>query len=347
MPGTSHIAICDVAGRERRRWGNRCETITIPAQRQRARCALSQYGRQMRERPRLSRPPEREGRRRENGRATVAIPAQRQRARCAFPSTGATSAAVAARVDARPPFAARTVRAIPPRGWAMDEAVATFPIRDGFRQLALRGQVARDVTVIRRIVMKPRRAFPWIENDDGFLEVPADNVHRRNEVGVSAHENENVRPVIESVKEHCRGDVHVRPLFFKLHNLYQSVFCRGTCLTFRFMHGHPYGVLAVEALDDLDIRESGKGLKIDLLAVKRGDVMRICLHWGREVLDRDQVMVVAEELPDKENGIEPLIRRSFEKAVVEIVTVYVCKCSFHGALETARALTLRPRLCTA
>ena len=70
MPGTSHIAICDVAGRERRRWGNRCETITIPAQRQRARCALSQYGRQMRERPRLSQPPARgapAGKRMRNG----------------------------------------------------------------------------------------------------------------------------------------------------------------------------------------------------------------------------------------------------------------------------------------
>jgi len=45
--------------REGRRWAKGCATVTIPAQRQRARCALSQYGRQWRERSRLSRPPAR------------------------------------------------------------------------------------------------------------------------------------------------------------------------------------------------------------------------------------------------------------------------------------------------
>ena len=48
MRGTSHIAICDIAGRKGHRWANGCETVTIPAQRQRARCALSQYDRDKR-----------------------------------------------------------------------------------------------------------------------------------------------------------------------------------------------------------------------------------------------------------------------------------------------------------
>ena len=175
----------------------------------------------------------------------------------------------------------------------MDEAVATLSVWDCVGELALRRKIAGNVAVIRSIVVKPRCAFPWIEYDDGFLEVLADNAHGRDEVCIPAHKNEYVRFDVESIKEHGGGDVHVRALLFELHDLYQAALCRGANLALRFMHGHQHGILAVEPLYNLDIRKSGQSLHIDFLAIKRGAVVRICLHGRSEVLDRNEFVVIA------------------------------------------------------
>ena len=75
--------------------------------------------------------------------------------------------------------------------------------------------------------------------------------------------------------------------------------------------------------------------------------MGICLHRRGEVLYRNKFMVASKECRDKTSWVKPLVRGPLEKPVEEVVPVNVCNCPFHGIIKTARALTFRPRLCTA
>ena len=69
----------------------------------------------------------------------------------------------------------------------------------------------------------------------------------------------------------------------------------------------PYGIVS-GSWHCADIRKSGQSLHIDFLAIKRGAVVRICLHGRSEVLDRNEFVVIAQKCLDKADRIKPLVR---------------------------------------
>lgn len=183
-------------------------------------------------------------------------------------------------------------------------------IRNAVGQLALGEDVARNVLVIGGVVAQPGDSVVWIENNDRLAEILAHDVDGTDEVRVSADQNKNVGLVMESVHQHRRGDVDVGTLFFQLDDTDHAVASRVARLAGVFIDGHPSSVFAVEALNDLNLGKGGKRLKVNLLMVKGGGVMRIGLDGSREVLDGLNRVVVAEKGLNQLNGVEPLVRRT-------------------------------------
>ena len=59
--------------------------------------------------------------------------------------------------------------ALPPCGRAVDEAVVTFPVRDGVRELALRRKIAGDVLIVRgRHLQVDTETFMRVKNTNSF-----------------------------------------------------------------------------------------------------------------------------------------------------------------------------------
>ena len=204
-----------------------------------------------------------------------------------------------------------------------------FPVRNGVRQLAFRKDVTRDVLVVRRIVAKPRNAVMGVEYDNRLSEFLSHNVDWPDEVGVSTDKDENVGVVSERIEQHRRGEVDIRAFLFQLHNTNHSVLGRVARLAGLLVDGKPCGVLAVETLDDFNLWECRKGLKVDFLPVKCGGIVRIGLDWRCEIFQRLDFVIVTEKVFHKENGINPFPGRAFDSAVVEIISVEINVCSFH------------------
>ena len=102
-----------------------------------------------------------------------------------------------------------------------------------------------------------------IENDDSLAEVFADDVDGANEISISADQDEHVGLVIERIHQHGRGDIHVGTFFFQLDDAAQTVLGRVARFAGGFVNGKPGGVLAVESLDDFDVGQGGKRLKVN------------------------------------------------------------------------------------
>ena len=59
-------------------------------------------------------------------------------------------------------------------------------------KLALGGQVARDVTIIRSVIRQIGLAILRVEHNDLLAQFVADQIERSNEVGISADEHKRI-----------------------------------------------------------------------------------------------------------------------------------------------------------
>ena len=83
------------------------------------------------------------------------------------------------------------------------------------RQLALRWQIAWNVLVVGCVLLQVRTPRMRIENDDILPVIFAHNIHRGDEIRIAAHKHKGLRTIVDSVQDHRRGNVDIRPLLLQ------------------------------------------------------------------------------------------------------------------------------------
>ena len=221
-------------------------------------------------------------------------------------------------------------RNLPPCGRAVDGTVAALPVRDSVGELAFRRQVAGNVLIVRgRHLQVDTETFMRVENTNTFPELATDGVDCANLICVSGKKEETVGQILESVKHDGDGKIDIRTFLFELDDGDIAIDNDVACTAPLFDHRGERLVLRVESLHNRYQRHCRQGLQVNLLAIYCADVVRIRLDRGRKILDADNLLVWSKEAFDERNKIEPFIRSSLEKSVIQIVTIDIGNDALH------------------
>ena len=220
-----------------------------------------------------------------------------------------------------------------PRRRAVDRA-AMRSDGNNFRQLALRRKVAGDVPAICSVKAKICWTLARIEYYCAPLEFVANKVKRGNEICVARYDDKCVGCICVGIAKKRGGEIDICSFFLNLYHMDKTVRGCWAFLTPKINRWNPCLVFIVVAFYDISTAMSNNGLKVDVLALNRCGVVRICLGTGDEVLDGGKFVVFVkmgmdEHSVDKCNDIEPFAgREPAQQSMVEIAAVNIGNC-FH------------------
>ena len=202
----------------------------------------------------------------------------------------------------------------------------------GIGQLALCGQVARNVTIIGSVVHEVRRPVASrIENKNWLFQFKPHYVDRSDVVRIASDEHKAFRLISECIAEQRRSEVDIGSFFLELHNMSHSVSSAIARFAFWVNVRKPNLVPIVVSFHHLDGRQCIQGLDVDTLSGDGLRIMWIRPHASSEELDKSYVVVVAKQGACKGNGIKPLAGgSSFQQTVVEIEAVNIYDRLFHS-----------------
>ena len=160
-------------------------------------------------------------------------------------------------------------------------------------------------------------------------EFVADSIDCADLICVSSEKEETVCLVLEGVKHDGDGKIDIRTFLFELDDRHIAIDDNIACATLLFNHWSKRLVLRVEPLHYRYQGHCRQGLHVNLLAIDRFAIVRICLKRCRKVFDAYDILIWAKEPPDERNKIKPFVQSSFEKSIIQIVAVNVGYDSFH------------------
>ena len=199
---------------------------------------------------------------------------------------------------------------------------------DDVRQLAAKGQIARNVDALGGVIAEIGRPVLGVEDEDLLVQILADEVKRGGEIGIATDQGECPHVCRVGVTEHFGRKGHVGFLFLELHDVNELPLVDGiTGKTSVVKRGQPCPVLVVLAEEDLDAALGYKCLKIEVLMFNGRGIVRECLDVRREILDGRKDVSLWQESLCKGGEIKPFALRSFsQKTEVEIagVNVHIC-----------------------
>ena len=206
--------------------------------------------------------------------------------------------------------------------------VAVRADRNDVRQLAAKGQIARNVDAFGGVITEIGRPVLGIEDEDLFVQVLADEVKRGREIGIATDQGECPYVCRVGVTEHFSRKGHVGFLFLELHDVNEPPLVDGvTGKTSVVKRGQPCPVLVVLAEEDLDAALGYKCLKIEVLMFNGRGIVRECLDVRREILDGRKDVPLWQEGLCKGGDVKPFAFRSFtQKTEVKVpgVNVHIC-----------------------
>ena len=188
-----------------------------------------------------------------------------------------------------------------------------------------------------------------IEHDCLQLEFVAHKIKWRDEIRIAGDDGKCIGGVCVGIAEDRSGEVYIRPLLFNLYHMDKAVCGGGASLATRIYGRNPRLVLVVVAFDDINAAMRGDGLKVDVLALDCGRVVRICLCAGAEILDGNEFMIrvklgMGEHCSDKCGKVEPFAGwKSAKQSVVKIAAVNICYCFHRFPIKKKGPQAFRPK----
>ena len=160
-----------------------------------------------------------------------------------------------------------------------------------------------------------------VEHNNRLAKSPSCRLNCSDLVSIACNNDKTINIGLRGIHHHFNGQVHIGALFLKPHYAHKTITRHVALLAGLLVDRHQYFVLLEETIYHLDISKREDRLKVDVLAFNSGFVVGICQRTCSEVLDRDNFMFIRQQLSSEHRQVEPLIRRSLKKAVIEVVTV--------------------------
>jgi hypothetical protein len=167
-------------------------------------------------------------------------------------------------------------------------------------------------------------------------------IERSRKIGITTDKHERIGGVAVGIFEKLGHNVDVRPFLFHLHDMDISIRGRIAIPALLTDGRYPDFVLVVIAFDYFETAMRNKRLKINILPLYGGGIMRIGFCPGRKVFYVHEFMVGVKEIARKRNQIKPLILGvATKQPVVKITAVNIGNRSHDISLKLLRSRTFR------
>ena len=217
-----------------------------------------------------------------------------------------------------------------PGGRAVD-AIAVSSDRNRIRQLASCREIARNVPIIRCGFLQ-MNALPdmWIEHKHGFTIMISHCLYGTSLIRIAGHHSEAIRARLCGIYHERDRKIDIGLFLFELDDTNASALKLVADFAFLVDRWHQDIALSVEAVNHVQFVKVRQSLKIDILAFDSLLIVRVGLDICRKVFHRQYLMLIAQQCAGEGNGIKPLVRSSFEKSVIKVVSINIDYCFLHS-----------------